>query len=211
MISHKYKCIYIHIPRTAGSNIERTLCGKDWWFENPNTKHIKASLAKKIYRPYWDDYFKFSIVRSPWARMISQYMAKIFNGHIYDSPDEDFFINHPEYFVSIDGHRCVSPNVGIKSNKGLEYFLKTYSPPIWEQESAIEYTDMLDVPLDFVGKYENLESDFNYIKQKIGFDGKLVGGPTGIKYKKFYNLRTVRLIEAMHPKSIEKFGYTFII
>lgn len=47
MISHELKCIFVHIPRTAGSNIERSLIGQDWWEVSHETKHLLASQAKK--------------------------------------------------------------------------------------------------------------------------------------------------------------------
>ena len=50
MISHKYKCIFIHIPRTGGTFIENLIFGKDWWGIDKKTKHITASQAKEIYK-----------------------------------------------------------------------------------------------------------------------------------------------------------------
>ena len=55
MISHELKCIFIHIPRTAGSSIERALINDDWWTVESKTKHLIASQAKKIYSEYWND------------------------------------------------------------------------------------------------------------------------------------------------------------
>ena len=74
MISHQYKCIFIHIPRTGGTSVELTLTHTDWGLSHKPEKHIFASHAKKLYAQYWDDYFKFSIVRNPYDRLISLYL-----------------------------------------------------------------------------------------------------------------------------------------
>ena len=97
MISHELKCIFIHIPRTGGSIIEKLLVGQDWWIFDKKTKHLIASQAKKLYSEYWNDYFKFSFVRDPYSRMLSlttfdiirkiSLEAKILINKIYD---EDF-------------------------------------------------------------------------------------------------------------------------
>jgi Sulfotransferase family len=71
MISHQLKCIFIHIPRTAGSSIENWLQGKDQWIVERETKHLTSLQAKHIYKDYWDDYYKFSIVRNPYTRVVS--------------------------------------------------------------------------------------------------------------------------------------------
>ena len=59
MINHEYKCIYVHIPRTGGSFIEKVIDGVDWWEKNKEEKHLTASKAKILYKDYWDEYFKF--------------------------------------------------------------------------------------------------------------------------------------------------------
>ena len=71
MISHEYRCIFIHIPRTGGSSIEKALVGRNWWSISKETKHITASQAREVYGDYWGKYFKFSFVRNPWDRCVS--------------------------------------------------------------------------------------------------------------------------------------------
>ena len=76
MINHKYKCIFIHIPRCAGSSVELAIDGRDWWNVDISQKHMTAESCKKLYKDYWDEYFKFSFVRNPWSMEVSWYYWK---------------------------------------------------------------------------------------------------------------------------------------
>lgn len=73
MISHELKLIFIHIPRTGGTSVEKALVGKNWWNIDPKTKHLTCVEARQTYRDYWDDYTKFSITRNPWDWLVSLY------------------------------------------------------------------------------------------------------------------------------------------
>lgn len=75
MISHDLKAIFIHIPRTGGTSVETALVGNNWWKIHPQTKHLNWQDAKREYSEYWDDYFKFTIIRNPWDWLASLYFS----------------------------------------------------------------------------------------------------------------------------------------
>ena len=75
MISHKHKCIFIHIPRTGGTSIEKALTEADWWKVDKKTKHLDCKTAKNLYKDNWNEYFKFTIVRNPWDWMVSLFRS----------------------------------------------------------------------------------------------------------------------------------------
>lgn len=78
MIDHKTKCIFVHIQRTGGTAIEKLFIKNDMWLSGrPNHKHLLASQAKKLYKDYWNDYFKFSFVRDPWSRTVSMLQTSL--------------------------------------------------------------------------------------------------------------------------------------
>ena len=99
MISHKHKCIFIHIPKNAGSSVERAFgyikhikgkgkhdpawVNKGYWHKNqigreyPIPKIYPSPHNDPSYAECWDEYFKFAIVRNPWSRLVSSYKYDI--------------------------------------------------------------------------------------------------------------------------------------
>ena len=73
MISHKHQCIFIHIPRTGGTSIEHWFLNHTMGNKNLPLKHLTAPQAKLIYKDYWNDYYKFSIIRNPYNRFVSMF------------------------------------------------------------------------------------------------------------------------------------------
>lgn len=49
----KYKCIFIHVPKVAGSSIERVIYQTDKWLVG----HVKASDYTKFDKDKFDSYF----------------------------------------------------------------------------------------------------------------------------------------------------------
>jgi hypothetical protein len=83
MILHRKKIIFIHIPKTAGTTIEQHLrAHSDWPSLYPHDapwkvpfgyrEHDTANDIKKaIGNDLFESYFKFTIVRNPFDRMVS--------------------------------------------------------------------------------------------------------------------------------------------
>jgi len=202
MISHKYKCIFIHIPRTAGTAIEKWICGEDWWYVEKETKHLLASQAKKIYQPYWDRYFKFSFVRNPWDRMVSCLGA--YEGYFKIAHDSFFDIGGYKqefgYPVTIENDYRFSKRSDVLREKHQEYCV---------------YLNILDEEMDFIGKFESLGKDIQYIKKKLkiemDFPLKVKAGASkrSKNYQEYYNEQSKKDVEDLFRKDIKKFGYQF--
>lgn len=73
-ISKKFKFIYIAAPKTASTSI--TNCLKRYtdepdFFHHATTLETKTFLKEKNLD--WNDFYSFSTVRNPWARLVSAY------------------------------------------------------------------------------------------------------------------------------------------
>jgi hypothetical protein len=161
LICHHYKCIFVHIPKNAGQSIEhvflRTL-GLSWETRAPlllrkndrpdlgppRLAHLKADEYVKYHYvspEMFDDYFKFCIVRNPWDRMVSIYKYLSFSRR---QPFKAFLTGTFSKSLWRKKHWFVAP----------------------QSEFVFDENNLLKV--DFVGRFENLQADFDHICQNIG-------------------------------------------
>lgn len=197
MISHKHKCIFIHIPRTGGSSIEQALVGKEWWKVKKETKHLLASQAKKIYSKYWKDYFKFSFVRHPYSRTTSMAKyGKFFFGEQINKEIEDRHIDH--YRKTFGEPILIEHDHRFYSRLDLEKSS--------HQQNCV-YQNIIDEDIDYIGFFENLETNFKEICNALGL--KNVQLPEASKSnKKMLLSESARLvIDRIYEKDFSKYKY----
>lgn len=65
MITHDHEIIFVHIPKCAGRSINDVF--------NQRFDHFTARYYAKEYPAQWNNYTKFTIVRNPFARLVSTY------------------------------------------------------------------------------------------------------------------------------------------
>jgi hypothetical protein len=90
MISRKFGCIFVHIPKCGGTSVESALFTRDerteenLWrgfvdeyhnaYQTGGLQHLKAyQIRHFLGRAEYDKFFKFAVVRNPYGRAISQY------------------------------------------------------------------------------------------------------------------------------------------
>jgi len=191
-----YHCIFVHIPKTAGISISKALFG------NRAGRHRTISDYKKIFS-YSDfsNYFKFTFTRNPWDRLLSAYNFLLKGGmtkedkafsDIYIQPYKNF-----EHFIE----------EGLFEEKIINW--KHFKPQykfICEKHS---YTPLVD----YIGSFENLNNDFDYVKKKLGIDKKVdlpfANNGRSTNYKNQYSKRSRDIVASLYKKDIEIFNYDF--
>jgi hypothetical protein len=78
VISHRYKLIFIHIPKCAGRSISEAL-GEP--FDHYTAHHYQTRCVQP-----WHEYIVFTTVRNPYSRLVSMY---------HYIKGEPFHANHP--------------------------------------------------------------------------------------------------------------------
>jgi hypothetical protein len=180
MILKEKKIIFVHAPRTSGTSIEKSILqGK---LVPDYMKHLRASQFRKMFQNDWDKFYKFTIVRNPWDRVISMY--------------------HQPYFKEI----------GFLSGKPLRHFLDNYKPAPWEhgiQCSDYADTDM-DLVIKFEDREIGLEKLFLDIHIRVDTKIKERSTKRDQKhYSSFYDDQTREIVSLMFEEDIKRYTYVF--
>jgi hypothetical protein len=73
------------------------------------------------------------------------------------------------------------------------------------------------IAVDFVGRYEQLDRDFSYVRQRLGLDPSIRlphhnRGPqasAGGDYRRHYTAAMREVVDRVYREDIELFGYSF--
>lgn len=194
MISDKYKCIFIEVPKTGSTSI-RKLIG---FPEKPhmNINEIKKELIEKnkeftgnYSTLEFQDYFKFGFVRNPWDRVVSLYNRQ--EGIMMSSKMSfEGFVD----WINYSSDTCIHPS---QHKNQLDWFLD----------------ENKQVAVDFIGKFENLDADWEEICKRINVNIKLEHHNINMKNKKhytdYYNKKTINTIAEKFKVDIDYFSYEF--
>ena len=191
----KQKAIFIHVPKVAGTSINKAIYGR-------TLGHYTALEIQTKFPKLYKNSYVFSFVRNPWSRVVSAYQfAKqgrtesmgVCNPKQYQIPEFDTF----ERFVK---EWLVKQDV----NK-LDYIF---------QPQVLFLTDSKgDIIADNVEKLENLASGIAILEKKLGKKinvGRANATSSKDDFKTFYtNPELVEIIESIYKKDIETFIYQF--
>jgi hypothetical protein len=220
MISKTHQTIFIHIHKTAGTSIEQKL----GWFDELNRggqdyrkiRDFEALTNKKLLFRYaqkelangkikesvkqllplfsneltlkeYKDFYKFTFVRNSWARIYSWY-ANVMRDELHRKR------------LNIEGEYAFKDFIINKINHD------TFNQLDYITDSKGE------IPLDFIGRFENLQQDFEAVCLQIGIENKtlpelLISG--NAHYANFYDETTKDLVYRFYKKEIDYFKFEF--
>ena len=175
MISTSKKCIFVHIPKTGGSSIEKVYeshfdenikysSGKQTYHydyglkypDHPSNDSYIHACAIELRREYgdeiFDEYFKFAVKRNPWDRLSSLYfwIRRYKTDHVF-SPEcfmENFFPQGPKSYDD------------------------TSSRSLWSLNRYLCDKDN-NLLVDYLIDFENFPIDFAYVCDRLGVHNNL--------------------------------------
>lgn len=198
MISHEHKCIFIHIPRTAGTLIEKLICGNDYWYIKKQEKHLWANEAKKIYADYWDDYFKFTIIRNPYDRMYS--LVKKFPGFANQKLNGNIL-------EDIDGYleRFTFDNKPVEIDHRFHNRTKIFNGNFSKHSM---YQNIIGNDMDLILDYDSLSATLPVLSNAIGvdIDPSIIRKKTN-SYMDLISDKAKKQIYSIHKNDIDRFKF----
>ena len=164
MINHEHKFIFIHIPKCAGMSIGRTLynlVGKD-----PKTYEGFKIHHDEFDENIWKEYFVFTFLRNPLDRLYSQYRYRDF---LYEH-DFEYAVRNMESLYQRNYNFVPDENKKGSLEDILNHYGEWIHLPTQGEFLRGKYSNQIDKRpyIDFYGKYETLQEDFDYVCEKIG-------------------------------------------
>lgn len=166
-VSHVQQAIFVHIPRSAGTtiNVALGICTLDTVSDNtyrPDAlfgfdgkrfaQHLTArEIAARLGPQVYAQYYKFTIVRNPYSRLVSAY----YQG----------FARRGRRQTDVDGFRTfVREVLPAQFERPLEQDRHRHLKP----QSIFVVDDAGDMMVDFVARYERLADDFQQVAERLG-------------------------------------------
>jgi hypothetical protein len=206
-MSHS-SAIYIRSSKCAGASIKSALRSNSYCsytfnkhyysrykiLNNGNHLFLYTILHGRVkyFQKHFDDIFsnswKFAVVRNPWDRAVSSYFyCKRYNE--------------------------IAPQVSFKEFLEIDFadmnpFVFVHSQPIFDILAGQDGCDYLD----FIGRFENLQRDLDYICSKIGTGKSNLPHRHRTSHKKYweyYDEESIEIAAEKYQKDIEYFGYKF--
>lgn len=221
MISKENKFIFIHNFKTGGTSIEKKLghfntlerdvqdhrtikdiellTNRSYFLRKsayalkigkPKSafKNLKTSIYPELTKKEYETFFKFSFVRNTWARMYSWYanvMKEEWHRKMYGITSENY--SYKQFLEEKINHDTFSQLYFLTDSKG-------------------------NIPMDFIGRFENLQEDFNKVCERLNIDDPTLPKLLVRKYGHYtdnYTKETKDLVYKYYKEEIDYFKFEY--
>ncbi len=212
-----YAAVYVDIAKVASSSIKATLApilGLDMEAVGGNPHEIDfprppESIAAEV--QLFPGLYSFAFVRNPWDRLLSCYRDKIrgevsdFTRFSEDSGVANCLVRFEVFKAGMTFEDFVHAVASIPDVESDEHFRSQYTY-LTNSEGVIA--------ADFVGRYENLESDFNLVAVELGLPDdtrlpRLQAARHLVDYVDFYTPALRKIVADRFAEDIDLLSYGF--
>jgi Sulfotransferase family len=191
VISNIHEFIFIHINKTGGTSIEKAF-QPDADQVDVRHKHAPVAFYKLTFPDQFRTYFKFAFVRNPWDWLVSRYHWSRDRQHLFDYSFDEFLTR-------------------------LKKRIRLSQTALWLEDEALKpQLDRLTIKgaiaVDFVGRFENLQSDFDLVCCRLQIEPRTlqhVHKTHHAHYADYYSDENRKIVEQLYAADIATFGYRF--
>ena len=153
------KAIFVGVPKVATTSLYDVLSEKAGLGQalSPEGRHNLPGIPDVFVRKF-PDFLVFSFVRNPWSRVLSCYRYMIEEPRRNGLPMRDIFQHRGRFHREMDFRICLA--VAVTPDEVIDVHLKS-------QVHLLCASDGSWLP-EFVGKLENLETDFAIVAGQLG-------------------------------------------
>lgn len=191
-------CIYVHVPRTGGMSVSRALFGSKGFGGHYEIWTYPMLLPEATFRRL----FKFGFVRNPWDRLLSAYRYLSDGGMTED--DARFSTDVLSSYDSFSTFVVEWLAAGEARLRSRPHFRPQHE---WLCDPAGE------VAVDFVGRFERIEADFETVCRELERDVSLphynASNRASRGYRKYYTSEAAEVAGELYARDIEIFDYSF--
>jgi hypothetical protein len=191
-----HRCLFVHIPKCAGTSVTEAL------FAQPVANHRPIAQFKLIFTEQeFQNFFKFTFVRNPWDRLVSIYYYLKDGGRSEIDQEWARRLVHPhpsfrDFVLSIPDEDAVLDAYHLRPQWTFLCMSRNEAPEV-----------------DFIGRFERLDEDFDLIRQRLRLSvplGRVNRGRSRPQaYRDEYDAETAARVSQIYRRDIELFGYAF--
>lgn len=191
----QHRCIFVHIPKCAGISVVKSLFG-DFDLGHAGIKRYQIMFGPAEFK----NYFKFTIVRNPYDRLVSAFFFMKKGG--INENDKSWANRKFSRYENFD-----SFVKGWVNRRNVDRALH------FRPQSKFICLGRGHHALNYIGYFENLEADFALIARKLQLNATLIetnrNSSREKDYRQYYTEETKAIVADVYTDDFKLLGYSF--
>ena len=200
-ISHKYKALFVHIPKTGGQSVSQMLglkqhfnVTKGYWGAELGLVLTHLTIDHLKTRMDISDYYVFAFVRDPYRRILSEYNWRMRNRMAFEEPTGDMmsFVDYCELLYRKWDGLMNDPDMTNVKTTNIQHI-----------RPQGDYVDS-DVNIYHC---EDFNNECRKIQSILGITGPIPKRNVG-RYNTEHTPRTIEITNILYGDDFKRFGYS---